>query len=288
MKITKHIRDFLKLFLTLAITILIILFFSYTILKNVPQKFHFQLNTQNINTIPDITITYPIECNKNLVSNSKDAKNLCQQIQTYKNDTIFLSHPLTYTNKNKPKLIFYIHGQDELINTHISNNEKFRSKLQDWGKLYANNNYIFIAPNLYGNNWGSQKALDLLSNEIRYYADYFNVSKVYLIGYSMGGLLTYKISAQNPKMFHEVTILAGTLPFDILNYDSCKNLNKTKITIFHGTKDINVPYTASSKLIVDKCHSYKFKYPELHLLKDIDHWQLGYTNNPKILLPENK
>ena len=243
-----------------------------------------------VNPKPDIQIQHVLQKPPNtstLITND-NKKKLYQAVTSFHNqmlqDTVFVSQPKIYTNNNKPTIIFYIHGQDEFITNNISNNPKFKTKLLNWGNFFATNNYIFIAPNLNNNNWGNSSSLQLLIEEIKYYTKLYSAKQVQIVGYSMGGLLSYKLLVSHPELISKAQIIAGTLPLEILNKQSCSKLNQTVVIIHHGLKDVNVPLNQSSKLIVDTCHSFAFKYPKLITYPNYDHWQLGYMQEPNFLI----
>ena len=204
--------------------------------KQLLQKYT-SLTTTRPNVI--ITYTYPCTLFKHFKVTFSDKK-ICVAEGVLLNDTILIAYPKTTTSNNLLSLYFYSHGQDEILNK----NSSYIKRIEKIAKEYAYNNGVFIASNLQGNNWGSKSSQQELLTLIDIIQHKFpNSQGLNLIAFSMGGMLAYRITANHPSLFNQVKILAGTLPYDVLTPTACKNIMSNNITIYHGTADINVPFS---------------------------------------------
>ncbi len=73
-----------------------------------------------------------------------------------------------------------------------------------------------------------------------------NPKKIYLTGFSNGGLLTYRIAADTPEKFAAFAIVSGSIGGKVKTNDPYFNLPKPKasvsILIMHGKNDNLIPY----------------------------------------------
>lgn len=232
-----------------------------------------QKYTSLATTRPSVTITYTYPCT--LFKNFKvifSDKKICVVEGALLNDTILIAYPQKNTSNNLLPLYFYSHGQDEILNK----NSSYTKRIERIAKEYAYNNSVFIASNLQGNNWGSKSSQQELLNLIDIIQHKFsNSQSLNLIAFSMGGMLAYRMTANHPHFFHQVKILAGTLPYNVLTPQSCKNIMSNNITIYHGTADINVPFSQSSEVFIKYCKNKIGKAPQLIIKQGFDHWQVG-------------
>ncbi len=211
----------------------------------------------------------------------EQSNDFCEIWGEYKEEPIFIVMPNYIGQKKKLGVYFYSHGQDEFINTK---NKRLYNKLTNWGKIYASNNYIFVAYNLLGNNWGNKDSQKLFNTLVKDFSqfDFVDNNNLNIIAFSMGGLLTYRYLANYEHNIKKAVILAGTVRYKEFDKEKCKKLAKTEVVIYHGDKDVNV-LLSLSKNLYDRCHIYN-KNLRLNILKGWDHWRLGYTQNADILL----
>ena len=214
--------------------------------------------------------------------------NTCLIWGLYKNEPIFIAFKQGEFN-SPPGVFIYSHGQYERV---AEKNTKFGKKLQDWGRIYANSGYVFIAPHLGGDNWGNQHAINMLNNivlDLNRSIYKINKEDINLIAFSMGGLAAYRYIKEHPEFINRTVVLAGTVRPSKWTAADCQKISMESIVIYHGNKDVNVPLSLS-KEFVKKCSPY-VKDLRFFILDGYDHWKLGYTRNKEILLgvwePEN-
>jgi len=163
----------------------------------------------------------------------------------------YYSHPLKVEKDKKVRLIVYSHGS----NTTVSNsfNTQFMKDLQKYGNFFSKKGYAFIASNQHGANYGNDASIQDIENSIKYMrANYLIEDKVYHIGFSMGGLPAIYHSMKYNKSVGKLALLAPvTYSTSWKNQNKLSLLKPIDIKIWHGDKDVNVPYSASQDFIKD-------------------------------------
>lgn len=64
-----------------------------------------------------------------------------------------------------------------------------------------------------------------------------DMERVYLAGFSNGGMMTYRLACQLPGQFAAIAVVSGAL-----NYKDCASGSPLPVLILHGTADQTVPY----------------------------------------------
>lgn len=64
-----------------------------------------------------------------------------------------------------------------------------------------------------------------------------NASRIYLAGYSNGGMMSYRLACEHSDLFAGVAVISGAL-----NYSPCDPASALSVLIVHGTGDLTVPY----------------------------------------------
>ena len=64
-----------------------------------------------------------------------------------------------------------------------------------------------------------------------------DASRVFLVGFSNGGMLSYRLACEHGDVFAGVAVVAGAL-----NYSPCQPPSPVSVLIVHGTTDATVPY----------------------------------------------
>ena len=185
---------------------------------------------------------------------------------------LYIPEEYTETHEEWP-LILFLHGYVEGIDL---------SMLETWGipKLIAENSleipFVVLSPKCPENGWWSTKmeieSLDVLLNEIvsKYRID---INRIYVTGYSMGGMGTWALAAMYPDRFAAIAPICG--------YGDPKNAEKIAhlpIWVFHGAKDPALPVKVSEAMVdalKEAGSQVKFTvYPDA----DHDAWTLTYEN----------
>ena len=64
-----------------------------------------------------------------------------------------------------------------------------------------------------------------------------DASRIFLVGFSNGGMLSYRLACQFADAFAGIAVVGGAL-----NYSPCKPTSPVSVLIVHGTTDATVPY----------------------------------------------
>ncbi len=64
-----------------------------------------------------------------------------------------------------------------------------------------------------------------------------NANRIYLAGYSNGGMMSYRLACEHGELFAGIAVVSGAL-----NYSPCEPAVAVPVLIVHGTDDLTVPY----------------------------------------------
>ena len=123
--------------------------------------------------------------------------------------------------------------------------DPFMQDLKNYGLLFTQYNYIFAASNQHGVNWGSSASIqDTLNLKDWINSNYPIQEKVYLLGFSMGGLPTLNFTTTYPELISKIALLAPSTKTSEWNQTRADKVKDIDIKIWHGNKDVNVPYSS--------------------------------------------
>ncbi len=125
-------------------------------------------------------------------------------------------------------------------------------KIREYGEFFASQGYLFAASNLHDDNWGLEESM----NDIDLLIDWFEnnefhlKNEILLIGFSMGGRTAMHYAFREPSKISKIALLAPTQASKLTqeNVDSIKDI---PVKIWHGTKDVNIPFYSSQKYSED-------------------------------------
>jgi len=183
----------------------------------------------------------------------------------------YVAVPTNIKEENKPGIVVYSHGSNTTVTSNTE--DEFIQDLQGYGELYTKSNMIFAASNQHGANWGSTAAIADTKNMIDWISDkYMTSGKVYLLGFSMGGLPTMNFATTYSDNLEKIALLAPTSRSNEWTQSRVDKLSDVDIQIWHGTSDVNVPYSLSTAL-VSKFKALERDIP-LVTLDGKTHWDL--------------
>lgn len=183
--------------------------------------------------------------------------------------------------ENPPILIIYSHGSNTTVTQNMQ--DQFMQDLLAYGEYFSNHNYIFSASNQHGANWGSAASLRDTSNLIEWVMENFDIkAKIYMIGFSMGGLPTMNFVSQNSNMIEKVALLAPTTKASEWNIQRAEMISNIKIKIWHGNADVNVPYSSTVNF-VNKLKNLG-KEIQFETIQGKGHWDLDTEYMEEILI----
>ncbi len=164
--------------------------------------------------------------------------------ETIEGEIAYIAIPTKIDKKNPPTIVVYSHGSNTRVT--LDTEETFMKDLQTYGELYTKSNLIFAASNQHGENWGNQLSIQDTMNMIDWIKENYDTSeKVYLIGFSMGGLPTLNFATTYPEIISKIALLAPTTRSTEWDQERVNKIEDMDIQIWHGTADVNVPYSLS-------------------------------------------
>jgi len=151
-------------------------------------------------------------------------------------------------------LVVFLHGYVPSYDKH-----RWWDAMHDFNALFEKNNAFLVIPfgrsNTDFQGAGEVDVMDAIADAKRLYS--IDPDRVYLYGYSMGGMAVYHIAAHYPDAFAAAMVLAGRAdsplqnhkplekfhPYKqwLINLDNpislCENLANIPVRIFHGSND---------------------------------------------------
>jgi hypothetical protein len=172
---------------------------------------------------------------------------------------------------NLPTLIIYNHGSITEVKQNLD--EEFRSKLLQYGQTLTPNNYIFAVSNAHGVNWGSLDSINDNFKMYEYIKDKYGIQeKIYMIGFSMGGLPTMNFATTYPDLVSKIALLAPTTRSSEWDQERVDKLEGMDIKIWHGTADVNVGFVYTQNF-VNKLENFG-KSVDFVVLQEKGHWDV--------------
>ncbi len=188
--------------------------------------------------------------------------------------------PTRIKEDNPAILIIYSHGSNTTVTQNME--DQFMKDMQGYGIFFTEHNYIFSASNQHGVNWGSSASIQDTLNLKNWIDENYDIEpKVYLIGFSMGGLPTMNFASTYPDLIAKIALLAPTVKSSQWNQERADKLDGIDIKLWHGNKDVNVPYSYSV-YFVKKLKGYG-KDIEFITLEGLTHFDLDTEYMNEIL-----
>lgn len=90
-----------------------------------------------------------------------------------------------------------------------------------------------------------QMSEDYIAGVVRSLKAKYKPSKLYLMGYSQGGWMTFNTGLRYPKLVDGLVAFGGWVDTVRISAKQIKNANKLKVLIVHGRNDKAVPFSAA-------------------------------------------
>lgn len=165
--------------------------------------------------------------------------------------------PEHYEERERWGLIVFLHGRGE--------RGKDLNLVKKWGlpkRLETDSHFPFFVlspqcPDTTSWHAQTESVMALIDKFISSHP--VDTTRIYLTGFSMGGMGTLEIAMQYPERFHAIAPVAGLMPFDT---DKLTTLKDMPIWVFHSEKDEIVPIQQSETIIKTfrDMGSYKAKF----------------------------
>ncbi|MBP5204118.1 alpha/beta hydrolase [bacterium] len=161
----------------------------------------------------------------------------------------YVSLPQTYMTNDFPSIVVYGHGANVAITDNLTSD--YMQKISSVAKIFTAQNYIFIASNQHGDNWGNKEAITDTYLAINWVQTHYDTSNIiYLLGYSMGGLVTLNFAKEyaNTLNIRAIALLAPTVYDWEWKPEMVERLNNVEICIWHSPSDYSVHFENSTQL----------------------------------------
>lgn len=153
------------------------------------------------------------------------------------------------SEKEYPRpIVIYNHGSTFVVNDKEDN--PLLADLRLYADIFAKNGYIFAASNAHGDNWGNAQSIQDNKNLVEHITSKYHGSKdIYLLGFSMGGLPTMNFAEKYPENVIKIALLAPTTYASTWNKKRVERIKDIEIKVWHGDKDVNVPYSMTRDFV---------------------------------------
>jgi predicted peptidase len=253
------LKDIVLFMLFLAL-LAIPIYFAYTVLLPKVKIFDQPQETEEVEEIEE-------EEKKEVY----DGPPYLEVYETIEGQPAYIAVPAPIDPEDPPRIILYNHGS----NTEVTFNtdDEFMQDLHAYGVFFTENDYIFAASNQHGANWGNDESIQDNINLISWIKERYDTQeKVNMLGYSMGGLPTMNFASDYPERVNKIALLAPTTRSNEWNTERVAKIEDIDIKIWHGTTDVNVPYSLSTTF-VDRLESFN-KEIDLVTLEGKTHWNI--------------
>jgi len=168
--------------------------------------------------------------------------------QAIEGQTAYIVAPTNIDENNPPSIILYSHGSNTRVISDML--DPFMMDLQEYGIYFTQYNFIFAASNEHDENWGNAASIADMVNLQEWIAERYQTSgKIYLIGFSMGGLPTMHFVQKYPENIEKVALLAPTTRTYEWNQTEVNKIMNIDIKIWHGTSDVNIGIVNSREFV---------------------------------------
>jgi predicted peptidase len=169
-------------------------------------------------------------------------------VREFEGQTAYIAVPTSIDTDNPPAIILYSHGSNTRVISDMY--DPFMIDLQGYGKYFGEQNFIFAASNAHDENWGNTASIaDMLLLQQWIESHYTTSGKIYLIGFSMGGLPTTHFAVKYPENIAKIALLAPTTRTYEWTKADVEKMANVDIQIWHGTKDVNIGYSNSVNFV---------------------------------------
>lgn len=195
-------------------------------------------------------------------------------------EVAYIAAPRRLRGSKPSTIVVYSHGSNTRVT--LDTEDDFMKDLQRYGELFTKDNFVFAASNQHGENWGSADSIQDTINMVDWIKENYETNeKIYMIGFSMGGLPTLNFATTYPDIVSKIALLAPTTRANEWNMERIEKIKDMDIQIWHGTADVNVPYSLSTTF-VSKLSSLGREIP-LITSEGKTHWDMESDHMEDIL-----
>ena len=236
--------------------------------------------TQKEEVVDTINNEQKEEVKEEVVVEPEEPIEVHEIFETIDGQLAYIAVDSKFEKKKDFPIVIYSHGSTYSV-TQDPNNQLLKD-LRVYADTFVKEGYIFAASNQHGDNWGNAAAIEDTRKLVEYIKTNFKTSdEIYLIGFSMGGLPTMNFAEKYPGGIVKIALLAPTTYATTWNSTRVENIRNIPIHIWHGNKDVNVPYSLTTSFIARlKAHG---KEVTLVTIDGKGHWDVDTELIPEIL-----
>ncbi|WKZ30049.1 MAG: alpha/beta hydrolase [Candidatus Dojkabacteria bacterium] len=192
----------------------------------------------------------------------------------------YVAYPMRVNKYSPPQIIIYSHGSNTTVTTDFD--DEFMQNMRGYGDFFTKEGYVFAASAMHGANWGNQASVDDMKKLADWISEQYSTQdKINLLAHSMGGLSTLKFGFQHSSIVNKIALLAPTSYANTYKQADFDKLTTIDVIIWHGDKDVNVPWSMSNQL-VNRAKSLG-KTITFHTLSGKGHWDVDTELKQEIL-----
>ena len=216
-------------------------------------------------TVTEEVISYPNE------KSPAGYTNFFEKMPVISGEQAYVAYPKTTYKNHEPDVIIYYHGSTQRITTNFK--DEVMKNMRKYGAYMTDKNMVFLASNQHGDNWGSKTSVEDSRSLIAWVRkNYPTSANVYVLGFSMGGMPAMKHVILYPNEVKKIALLAPANQVENYTTAQIKLFAKVPLKIWHGTADVNVPYSATKELVDD--FTKQHVSVEVVALKGKVHWDV--------------
>lgn len=151
--------------------------------------------------------------------------------------------PASYSEEGDPfPLVLVLHG--------AGGTAAGTEQLTGFSELAEIANFVVVYPDGVNNGWNDGRPSTQPVDDVRFIGDVVSFLqeslnldplRTYATGYSMGGMMSYRLGCELPNRFAAVGSVASTMP--VYQLGMCQDTVPVPVIVFQGTDDTVIPWT---------------------------------------------
>ena len=192
----------------------------------------------------------------------------------------YILSPKPIDPDNLPTLVIYNHGSITFVEENLD--EDFKQDLIAYGEKLTPNNYIFAVSNARGFDLDTPEAIQDNYNMYEYIKEKYGIQeKIYMIGYSKGGVATLNFAEEYPNLVTQIAMIAPTMRVEEWDEKRAQKLKGVLIQIWHGIDDENISL-GKNENFVEQMDKWGVKM-NLTILEGRDHFDIEMESIDDVL-----
>lgn len=153
--------------------------------------------------------------------------------------TFYIKVPVNYDENKTYALIFYLHGAGQTA---------FEVSNDGFTEIAHDSDYIIVYPGAKMGSWKlyNSSDVDYIDRLIRYTKKSYNINRVFVAGFSLGGFMAAKLAFEIPKKISGISILSGSIFPEHLPQKQLP----ISIQHIHALDDNGIPYNGTKDQVL--------------------------------------